>query len=195
MGGCQILILTFIAALAVERESQWFQAGLHGIIEDRKASDEQVAQAIQGLGKVVEPYRFWARIANDGSYSAKRRGICALQLFKRHITSGMTLQQVGQRLMGANWLHAENVFHFIVLGGHVPVQGCLNEHDVFSMLIPGMRGEDAIYITVKGKGLSQVELVRAFKTGKVEPNIGNRVLLDVWPRPPRNKAAFKPSKD
>jgi hypothetical protein len=148
------------------------------VIANPRSSESRLLKAMQSLRGSEAPAAFWAEIANDSRYSAKHRGYCAAQLFKRHIKPGMTLAEVAALLNGADWLNEKQIHGFVVLGGYVPVR-----HDnigglfCIHMLPDEKRGPVYISFTTSLSSSSS-ELLNAFQ-GKAPATIGNVKVLDI----------------
>jgi hypothetical protein len=109
-----------IKSVPEEAQTQTQNDGFQ-VIASRHTPMARVQRAIAGLGPVTEPSEFWSAIANDPAFSEEHRGLCVLQLFKRHVHRGMTLEQLNRTLKGAPWLAQEDVCIWIVISGYVPV--------------------------------------------------------------------------
>lgn len=81
----------------------------------------QVRRALDRLGPVTELPNFWTNIANNPAFSEEHRGLCVLELFKRHVRVGMTLGQLHGLVRGAPWLAPDDVSIWLVICGYVPV--------------------------------------------------------------------------
>ena len=164
-----------------DRDRHWLSARVHGIIKDRGSSEKEVEAAISSLDGVTgEPPQFWASIADDPRYTKKHRMLCIHQLVKRHVRPGMTLRQMALQLNGATWVNPNEVWHFSIIGGYVPVDGDPNRDDIFSLLTPG--NESAIYVSFRGKRLMASDVVLTLQGTQIDPVLADIQILDVWPR-------------
>jgi hypothetical protein len=110
-------------------------------IENKGASMTQVRRSIHALGPVTEPPEFWADIANNPEFSDEHRSLCMLQLFKRHVSRGMTLEQLNRMLKGATWLTQQDVHLWLVICGYVPVDNfTVARHHTARLFTIGPRG-------------------------------------------------------
>ncbi len=149
-------------------------------IKNPKTSAKELQRALEVLGEVVEPASFWANIANNSAYTPTHRGKCVQQLILRHVRAGMTLNQISKILNGASWLEVNKVHQFELLGGYVPVEGIPGIDSIFSIITP--TPEVAVYISILGNGVSQSDIVHAFKGEQLEAAIGTKLIYDIWPR-------------
>src|SRR3974377_1948519 len=74
------------------------------VIADRASDDTSARVALSELGNAPEASSFWSGICKDGTYSLERRRMCVVQLFRRYVRTGMTLEQISVCLGRPSWL-------------------------------------------------------------------------------------------
>ena len=67
-----------------------------------------------------EPPQVWAALADCPALAKTTRRDCVLELFRRHVRSGMQLSEVGRLLDHPNWLKDEGIHYFDIIAGQVP---------------------------------------------------------------------------
>jgi hypothetical protein len=70
-----------------------------------------------------EPPQLWAALANCPFLTTTTRRDCVLELFHRHVRSGMRLSEVARLLDHPAWLEEDDVMHFAVSPVELP-PGC-----------------------------------------------------------------------
>ncbi len=125
------------------------------IISDPETDTELFLQEIRQLGAVTEPAHFWAAITSSAAYSSERRRQAVFQLFKRHVTPGLTLAELAIILDGPTWLAGDNLSVVTNLAGELPVKFTLDDTifvlRVFPELVDDLYGPWSIYLRVGGK--------------------------------------------
>jgi hypothetical protein len=150
------------------------------IVLDRTAADAQLDVAIKQLKPESESVDFWARIANDPTYPDYHRRACILQLFRQHISTGMTLGDIAQALDHPRWLDKENIERVHLAVGPFPLHLIPGDSTFAVRVLPQPnRGHAALlYLRVQGE-LTTEQLFQAFKNGTAEQGIAERVLREV----------------
>ena len=125
------------------------------VIANPKTDKETLMRAIQQLGTVTEAAHFWSNMANSDSYSQDHRRRAVFQLWKRHVSPGITQAQLAQILANPSWLADEDIHVVTFLAGKIPVKVRF-EHTIFLLrLFPDLPDGRwkywAIYLSVSGK--------------------------------------------
>jgi hypothetical protein len=164
---------------AVKRlDQKWLQ-----VIADPSAQQRAVWAAMEKLHDVPsEPPGFWSAIANDPTFTYRRRALCALQLFKRHVRPGMTIGELRHNLDGATWLDVKRVYSCTGVsgGGFIPVDFDYGSDSVFSIL-PSPEEDDmpfAVYISFRTK-INVSELVTILRGQTPNRTRGSIKIRDV----------------
>jgi hypothetical protein len=80
----------------------------YSVIKNKNILYDSLQKAVSALDSLVnESAIFWKSVGADTSYSKIHRGICLMQLFKRHIQPGMLLENFRDTIGSANWQHTE----------------------------------------------------------------------------------------
>jgi len=97
------------------------QNELMKIIADKKTGYSNYVRAIQQLDANLTP-SFWSSIANDKSYSDKKRQVAVVELFQRFVHPGITMKQFADVLNKPTWLK-DNEVDFSPIGtGYYPLK-------------------------------------------------------------------------
>lgn len=158
----------------------------HAIIVDRHCGEDQLRQAIQGLGPVSEPPSFWTAIASDDSYSRFHRRQSVFQLFYRHIRPGMTLADLARVVGQPTWLSRINVTAVEDLGGHIPVALSSDRTVlVFDILPDPMPNSDhwQVYLSVTG-AVDPGDVIRLLSGERVPETVHNAHIIEIGFSPP-----------
>jgi len=150
------------------------------IIADPAVSEEELIDAVGRLGAVTEPSSFWADLANRADRSPNQRRLYVLQLFRRHVSAGMSLSELAQILNKPAWLSDETFEVVEDLGGTIPVR-LTEDNTVFVLrLIPDRETSEiwAIYVSVTGKH-STGQLYTALRGDAVDASIARERILEV----------------
>jgi hypothetical protein len=113
-------------------------------------------------GQVGEPAAFWAELANNADLEASCRRVCVLELFRRHVQPGMSLDEVADILDGPTWLEESDVTDFAQYSGYVPLPLTQGDGDfgIHVLARPLERG----WIMIKVKGIcTKAQFVSALK--------------------------------
>jgi hypothetical protein len=124
------MILAAVLAIAVCHGQQIIDferlnSQLLSIITNRTVDDETLLQAISRLGRISEPPNFWLRIADDESYSIRRRRRAIFALLRRH--GPATCLELSRMISSSKWAHDAGVVRITHLAGKIPVDFNLPE--------------------------------------------------------------------
>ena len=112
-------------------------------------------QAIQQLGTVTESAQFWSDIANSDSYSQDHRRRAVFQLWKRHVSPGITLAELARIFANPSWLADEEIHVVTFFAGKIPVKVRFSDPIFLLRLFPDLPDGRwkywAIYFSVSGK--------------------------------------------
>jgi hypothetical protein len=126
------------------------------IIANPKAESSKVIEALvalQASKQTNEPAIFWSKIANDAAFSDEHRKRAVLQLFARHFTNGMTIQELATVLNHPTWLRRADVKPF---GS--------GDHPAF-----GKDSDEWCWINIFGNRVNQAAIWLRFERGKSPP--------------------------
>ena len=135
-------------------------------IADKQAPMTEVIAAMAKLGPAGESSAFWATIANDTSYERKRRGLCAMELFKRHVQKGMTLEEVAKVLAKPDWLPDRDIIRIwgdIIMGSYPIAPNDKDTLFVLAILPPKNRQLWCVCLSVEGKHIDSRQLGMALR--------------------------------
>jgi len=78
--------------------SAW-SAGVRKHNRDLGSQAEHSTPVDWQIGQSKEPVTFWLEVANSPKYGIDTRRVCILELFRRHVSAGMSLGDVGKMLV------------------------------------------------------------------------------------------------
>lgn len=156
-------------------------------IADPKISQDALIQALRQLGPATEPASFWTKIANRADYGPDQRRRAVFELFKRHVSPGLTLGELSDLLDHPAWLDDAHVSVVDRLGGKIPVtwtpQDTIFVLAVFPNLPDGRYAHWAIYLKVSGK-VDRESFIRAIRGIAVPDAVRTARLLEFGLSPP-----------
>lgn len=79
------------------------------IIADTAVSREKLIEALRQLGDKPTTSQFWNNIAGDPRYSGWHRKEAVIQLFKRHVSAGMSLYDLFTLFRGERWFRESSI--------------------------------------------------------------------------------------
>ncbi len=145
-------------------------------IADPKINKKALMQAIKDLGPVTEPSQFWANIANCDKYNKNHRRYAVFQLFKRHVSSGLTLFELARILDNPRWLADDDITIVTGLAGKIPIKWTFEDTVFVIAVFPELtdNGYDrwAIYLRVSGK-ITRESLIRVLRGEIISENMRN----------------------
>ena len=149
-------------------------------IANKDSDYDELLMAIQSLGEVKESPDFWNSIANNPDYKNFHRAYCAIQLFKRHVTDGMSLGSLSKLLWNPSWVNDEDITTVQELVGEIPLTWTF-EDTVFALRIfPELTKLSgfAIYLRVSGK-VDLSSFISSLRGQEVDEVTKNAIVLEV----------------
>ncbi len=106
--------------------------------------------------------------------------LAVIELFRRHVTKGITLHRMAKLLEGATWLQDEDVDVVTAIEGEIPVTWNLEDTVFVIRLFPESERQSsfAIYLRVAGK-VPLDSFIRLLRGYKVPESTENAVVLEV----------------
>ena len=144
---------------------------------------DSLLKALLALDEVNENPQFWSDIANDSSFSDTHRRYAVFMLFKRHIKTGISIEEFRKLLGKPSWLTYDDISLIEAVGGEIPMEFTLTDSifvwNVFPDLPDGRWQHWAIYIKIEGK-ISREDFYNAISNsdGGASPEIKNKRLLE-----------------
>jgi hypothetical protein len=92
------------------------------LVKDPDSDDDTLLRAISRMTTEEAPVALWTGVANDPSYRPFQRALAIRELFRRHVSRSMTLEQIASILGGAEWLPDAAVERIDSIAGEVPVR-------------------------------------------------------------------------
>jgi hypothetical protein len=152
------------------------------VVADRHSDPRTVEMAIQHLGRVRESPSFWASIGNDDSYTIERRRICIMQLFRRHVRTGMSLGTVAEELQRPNWMPDASFRRVGAFTGSSPVKIDYADSSLFQIYVlpPARAGvhTSEIFLSISGH-LTKEEFGQVIRGEAVDERIRGAKLKEL----------------
>jgi hypothetical protein len=145
---------------------------LLSVIAKKDLPEKELISAIKHLGPVTEPASFWNGIASNATYSPNHRRHAVFQLFKRHITSDLTLSEFGKRLEGATWLEDKNIDQMGFLSGQWEME-YTGDDSIFRLYILSHPPSNWIIIIKISPEMTRAQLIKVIRGEAVGQGIKN----------------------
>lgn len=171
-----LVLITLVTGAGAESNEQSLV-----VIANRHSDPKAVEMAIQHLGRVSEPSSFWTKIANDDSYPIEQRRICIIQLFRRHIRSGLSLGEVADRIYRPDWLPASTLNRVHSFTGQIPVKTDDNDTIFLLTILPEPKADlhtSQVFLRISGH-ISKEELGRLLNGESVTEKVGAAKVKEV----------------
>lgn len=153
-------------------------------IRDPQLSDDELARHVAALGPVTEPAMWWNDLAGDAGYRPRHRAHAIVQLARRHLAPGATLDVLGD----ASWLDRASVATIDAIAGKLPF--AYDSQDTVAVLgvVPELSAEVmAIYLRLAGRW-TRAEIEAALARSGPAPVVRGYAILDgdgrVWASAP-----------
>lgn len=181
-----ILLLTFAFCVTgcwqLKNDGQPNMDDLRLIIADPEIDRKTLIQAIRKLGPVTESAQFWVDMANSEQYGQDHRRQTVFQLFKRHVSPGLTLAELAQILDNPGWLANEDIAVVTALTGEIPVKWTLEDTvfvlSVFPALADGRYDHWAIYLRVSGQ-VDRESFISLLRGGPASEEVKQARVLEI----------------
>ena len=139
------------------------QMRINDIANPGSEKDVYAFEAMAALMPTVdEPPAFWIDLANDLTFTPKRRALFVLQLLSRHVRTPATFGALSPFFGKFSWLrpNAVNIIHFG--GGFFPLNSLrIHPDDVKGIASIKLPGEEHLLFIAINRGMSESEVYDA----------------------------------